>query len=264
MIGTAFFRPPLVFGLHVNWDHDLEAGHPMKRRAHLIEDCQVCPHRGLSVLCDVAGEDLDAFQKIKRTLSYEPHQAVFYEGHSCLGFYLLCQGKVKLTRSSSRGQRQIVGILVGSELIEKHAFRERAVHEATCETMERSQICLIEKEPYLALVRRNPDLAIKLIQLLSGELGVHLDHLDQFTFKTARERLAGLLLDLAERFGKPAGNDVVLGIDLKREELAEMAGVTAETTIRLLGAFRDEGLVNVNGRAITLVNRDRLARIARI
>lgn len=235
----------------------------MKRKLDLIEDCGTCPHRGLSVLCDVAGEDLDAFQRIKRTLSYEPHQTVFYEGHACLGFYLLCRGKVKLTRSSSRGQRQILGILEGSELIEKHAFRERAVHEATCETMEPSQVCLIEKEPYLALLRRNGDLAIKLIQLLSSELGVNMDQLDRFTFKTARERLAALLLDLAERFGKTVGDQVALGLVLKREEIAEMAGVTVETVIRLLGSFREEGLVKVEGRSITVLNRDRLARIAR-
>ncbi|WP_447972040.1 Crp/Fnr family transcriptional regulator [Nitrospira sp. Kam-Ns4a] len=236
----------------------------MKRRADLIEDCQRCPHHGVSVLCDVTGSELAEFQKSKRTLSYEPHQTVFYEGHACLGFYLLCRGKVKLTRSSSRGQRQIVGILDGSVLIEKHAFRERAVHEVTCETLEQSQICLIEKEPYLALVRRNGDLALKLIQLLSNELGANMDQLDRFTFKTARERLAALLLDLAERFGKPAGDSIALTIALKREELAELAGVTVETAIRLLGAFRAEGLVTVDGRAITLLNRDRLVRIARL
>ncbi|MBI4400500.1 MAG: Crp/Fnr family transcriptional regulator [Nitrospirae bacterium] len=237
----------------------------MKRKPSLmIEDCGTCGVRGKSVLCDLAGQDLAAFQKIKRTIQYEPHQTIFYEGHACLGLYLLCAGKVKLTRSSARGQRQIVRILDGGELIEKHAFRDGALHEVTCETLERSQICLIEKEPYLALIQRNPQLAIKLIQLLSSELGMHMDQLDQFTFKTARERLAGLLLELGDRFGKKAGNEVLVGITLKREEVAEMAGVTVETVIRLLGAFRDEGLVGIDGRVITLLRPDRLARIARL
>jgi CRP/FNR family transcriptional regulator len=235
----------------------------MKRKPCLIEDCGTCGHRSKSVLCDLAGDDLAAFEKIKRSLQYEPHQTIFYEGHACLGLYLLCAGRVKLTRSSARGQRQIVRILEGGELIEKHAFRDRALHEVTCETLEPSQICLIEKEPYLALIRHNPELALKVIQLLSSELGMHMDQLDQFTFKTARERLAGLLLELGDRFGKKAGEKVLVGITLKREEVAEMAGITVETVIRLLGAFRDEGLVNIDGRAITLLSPDRLARIAR-
>ena len=235
----------------------------MKRKTVLIENCESCPQRAKSTLCDLAGDQLGVFQKIKRSLQFEPHQTIFYEGHACLGLYLLCEGKVKLTRSSSRGQRQIVRILDGGELIEKHAFREGALHEVTCETLEPSQICLIEKEPYLALIRHNSDLALKVIQLLSNELGMHMDQLDQFTFKTARERLAGLLLELSDRFGKKVGKDIQVGIKLKREEVAEMAGITVETAIRLLSSFRDEGLVDLDGRVITLLNQDRLARIAR-
>ncbi len=236
----------------------------MKRRPCLIENCETCSLRARAILCDLAGGDLAAFQKIKRSLQYEPHQIVFYEGHVCLGLYLLCSGKVKLTRSSARGQRQIVRILDAGEVIEKHAFGDKALHEVTCETIEPSQVCLIEKEPYLDLIRRNSTLALKVIQLLSNELGMHMDQLDQFTFKTARERLAGLLLELGNRFGHKAGEGVLVGITLKREEVAEMAGVTVETVIRLLGTFRDEGLVSVDGRSITLLNPDRLARIAKL
>jgi CRP-like cAMP-binding protein len=90
-----------------------------------------------------------------------------------------------------------------------------------------------------------------------------MDQLDQFTFKAARERLAGLLLELGDRFGKKCGDKVQVGLTLKREEIAEMAGVTVETAIRLLSVFRDEGLLTINGRAITLLSPDRLARIAR-
>jgi CRP-like cAMP-binding protein len=72
-----------------------------------------------------------------------------------------------------------------------------------------------------------------------------------------------LLLELGERFGKNIGDGVLVGICLKREELAEMAGVTVETVIRLLSAFRDEGLIRVEGRTMTLLNVERLSRIAR-
>lgn len=235
----------------------------MKRKPCFIEDCGTCTLRAKSVLCDLAGGDLAAFQKIKRSLQYESRQTVFYEGHFCLGLYLLCAGRVKLTRSSARGQRRIVRILEAGEVIEKHAFGEKAIHEVTCETIEPSQICVIEKEPYLALIRRNGDLALKVIQLLSNELDMHMDQLDEFTFKTARQRLAGLLLDMSGQFGRKTGEGSLVVPTLKREEVAEIAGVTIETVIRLLGALRDEGLVRIDGRTITLLNPDRLARIAR-
>ncbi|TSA00993.1 MAG: Crp/Fnr family transcriptional regulator [Nitrospiraceae bacterium] len=235
----------------------------MKRKPCLIENCDTCTFRGKAVVCDLEGDDLAEFQNIKHSLSYESQQTVFYEGHLCLGLYLLCAGKVKLTRSSARGQRQIVRILGPGELIEKQAFGERALHEVTCETLEPSQVCVIDKERYLAVIHRNPQLAIKLIQLLSNELRVNMGQLDQFTFQTARARLAGLLLELDNRFGIKSADRVQVGLTLKREEVAEMAGITVETAIRLLSVFRDEGLLTIDGRAITLLNPDRLARIAR-
>ena len=235
----------------------------MKQKPCLTEHCDTCALRGKAVLCDLAGDDLAEFRNIKHSLDYEPRQTVFYEGHVCVGLYLLCRGKVKLTRSSARGQRQIVQILGAGELIEKQAFGERALHEVTCETLEPSQVCVIDKERYLAVIHRSPQLAIKLIQLLSNELRVNMEQLDQFTFQTARARLAGLLLELDDRFGKQCVGQAQVGLTLKREEVAEMAGITVETAIRLLNVFRDEGLLTIDGRAITLLNPDRLARIAR-
>jgi CRP/FNR family transcriptional regulator len=236
----------------------------MKRKPFFTEDCENCGRRGRTVLCDLAGDKLAAFQLIKHTLYFEPRQTVFYEGHASLGFYVLCAGRVKLTRCSAGGQRQIVRLLDGGEAIEKQAFRDQAVHEVTCETMAPSQICVIEREPYLALVRQNSELAFKVIRLLSCEVGRQMDQLDRFAFLTARQRFAGLLLELGK--GREGGEDGArpVGIALKRGEVAEMAGVAVETAIRLLGAFREEGLVQVDGRQITLLKPERLARIARI
>jgi CRP-like cAMP-binding protein len=232
----------------------------MKRKPCLTENCDTCTLRTQAVLCNLEGEDLEEFQHIKRSLDYESRQTVFYEGNLCLGLYLLCAGKVKLTRSSARGQRQIVRILGAGELIEKQAFGERALHEVT---LEPSQVCVIDRDRYLAVIHRNPQLAIKLIQLLSNEHGVNMDQLDQFTFQSARERLAGLLLELGDRFGKKGADQIQVGVTLKREEIAEMAGITVETAIRLLSVFRNEGVLTIDGRAITLLKPDRLARIAR-
>lgn len=235
----------------------------MARHTSITSGCGLCELRGGSVLCNLQAADLASLERITHRFHYGPRDTVFYEGHACLGLYLLSAGKVKLTRSSARGQRHIVRIVEPGHLLETHAFRPHATHLATCETLEASQICLIERDGYETLVRRDPQLAINLIQLLSGEVGRQQDDVDAFTFQSARERLAALLLELGRRFGEGAGETLDLRLALKREELAELLGVTAETTIRLLSAFRAEGLVHLDGRAITLLNRGRLARIAR-
>ncbi len=231
-------------------------------RAEQAGSCEACSHRSQAVVCDLAGADLAAFQKIRHTFHYQAHQTIFYEGHHCLGLYVLCAGRVKLTRSSARGQRQIVGLLDAGEVIEKHAFQEQVVHEVTCETLEPSEICLIEREPYLALARRDGELAVKLIRFLSHELGRNMEQVDTLAFKSARQRVAGVLADLGERFGRKTAGGLLIDLKLKREELAEMAGVTVETLIRQVGALRDQGLLSVDAKTLILRDVPTLDKIA--
>lgn len=225
--------------------------------------CECCTCRSASVLCNLPASSLASLTRITHRFHYGPRETVFYEGHACLGLYLLSAGKVKLTRSSVRGERHIVRILTAGQLLETHAFQKGALHLVTCETLEASQICLIEREGYVALVRQDPQLAVDLIQLLSGELQRQQTERDSLLFQSARERLATLLLELVRRFGREIGDTVELQLALSREELAELLGVTMETAIRLLSAFRSEGLVHLKGRTITVLNQGRLARIAR-
>ncbi|MCC6967085.1 MAG: Crp/Fnr family transcriptional regulator [Nitrospira sp.] len=214
-------------------------------------------------LFNLEGDDLAIFQRIKIPLLYKANQVVFYEGHASVGLYMLCAGKVKLTRSSTKGQRLIIGILDAGDIIEKDAFGDDAIHQVTCETLEPCKICLIERKPYLELIKRNGGLAIKLIELLSAEVRSYIKQLDDFTFKSARERLAAMLLELAQRFGCRDDAGVSIGMSLKREELAEMTGITPETLARLLSTFQVEKLLTVNRRTITLTNITRLSHIAR-
>lgn len=236
----------------------------MRDQACAKSRCQDCALRARSVLCDLPDVSLAEWDRMTHRFGYGPRETVFYEGHACLGLYLLSGGKVKLTRSSSRGQRHIVRIVEAGCLIEPHTFRSGTTHLVTCETLEPSQICLIERTAYLAMIQRAPSVAVNLIHLLSGELERRQEAADGQTFKSAKERLAALLLELGQRFGEGAGERVEVQLTLKREEIAELLGVTAETAIRLLGTFRDEGLISFEGRAITLLNQTRLARIAHL
>ena len=78
----------------------------------------------------------------------------------------------------------------------------------------------------------------------------------------ARSRLAGLLLDLGRRHGKPTAAGMTCPLSLSRAELGAMIGLTPETTMRLLSEFRGEGIVLTDGRTLTLTQPDRLEGLA--
>lgn len=229
-----------------------------------ITDCETCPNRESSDICEIVPSSEEPVGLVKRRAMYQPGQSVFYEGHVALGLYILCQGRVKLTRLNRKGQQRLVGILGSGQLLEKQAFQEQSVHQVTCEVLEPSQVCLLDRTHFLSFLKDHGDAAVKLIQVLSKEMTEVVDAADQFAFTPSRERLARLVLELSERFGTQDSAGIRITLKLKREDLAQMIAVTVETVVRLLRDFQTSGLILVQGRELTLLNVDRLTKIANI
>ena len=227
-----------------------------------IPDCESCPNREFSDICDIVPPTEEPFGLIKRRAMYQPGQHVFYEGHVALGLYILCQGKVKLTRLNRKGQQRLVGILESGQLLEKQAFQDQPIHQVTCEALEPSQVCLLDRITFLSFLKDHGELAVKLVQVLSKEMTAVVNSADQFAFTPARARLARLLLELSERFGEKASEGIRIVLKLKREDLAQMAAVTVETAVRILRDFQELGLVLMQGRELTILKIERLQKIS--
>lgn len=227
-----------------------------------IPECEACPNRESSDICQLVPFVEEPFGLIKRRAMYQAGQFVFYEGHVALGLYILCQGRVKLTRLNRKGQQRLVDILGAGQLLEKQAFQEQPVHQVTCEVLEPSQVCLLDRTSFLSFLKEHGALAVKLVQVLSKEMRTVLNAADQFAFTPARERLARLLLELSDRFGEHDDAGIRITIKLKREDLAQMMAVTVETLVRLLRDFQEDHLITVHGRELKIMNADRLTKIA--
>jgi CRP-like cAMP-binding protein len=208
----------------------------------VIPECEFCPNRQVSDICQIVLPVKENSGIIKRRAMYRSGQFVFYEGHAALGLYILCHGRAKLTRLNRKGQQRLVGIVNSGQLLEKDAFQEHSVHQVTCEILESSQVCLLDRTSFLSFLKEH----------------------DQLAFTPARERLAGLLLELGNRFGQQEDAGIRITLHLKREDLAQMVAVTVETVVRLLYDFQNAQLIEVNRRELILVNTNRLAAIAGI
>lgn len=139
-----------------------------------IPECEACPNRESSDICQLVPSVEKPFGLIKRRAMYQAGQFVFYEGHVALGLYILCQGRVKLTRLNRKGQQRLVGILDTGQLLEKQAFQEQPVPQVTCEVLEPSQICLLDGTSFLSFLKEHGELAVKLVQVLRKEMTAEL------------------------------------------------------------------------------------------
>jgi CRP/FNR family transcriptional regulator len=224
--------------------------------------CKLCSHRNTSVFSGLNDDDLDAFCGLKLVHHYKKDQRVFYEGEPNLGISILCSGKIKLSRSSNFGRRQILGIVDPCGFLEEKDLFLSERHSVSAEAMEDSVVCFIKKESFLEFLKLNPEVALKLIEQLSRELEQAEERIEALAALDVRKRVAGLLLKLAARYGRATPDGRLIEVALTREEIAEMIGTTQETVIRVLGGFRKERLIGNSKRHLLLLNDERLKKIA--
>jgi len=178
------------------------------------------------------------------------------------GFYCVQSGIVKIYKTGFDGKEQIIRFAKRGDLI---GYRSVVSNEPACTTtqvIEESIMCHIPTNILLLLIKTNGNFAVELMKLTCKELGEANSYITDIAQKTVKERLAEILIHLDGEFGQD--NEGVLMIFLTREELSNIVGTATESIIRLLSEFKNDGLINLNGRKIKILDRPGLKYIANI
>ncbi len=224
--------------------------------------CKVCPYRGQSVFSGLSDGRLDEFCGLKLVNHYKKDQRIFYEGEPNMGLFILCSGKVKLSRTAPSGKRQIVDMMGPCGLLDEKDLFLRDQRTVTAEAIEDCLVCFIKKSDFIEFLKLNSPVAIKIIERLSEQLERAEEKIEALTVMEAKQRLADLLLRLGGRYGKETPEGRLVEIPLTREEIAEIMGATQETVIRILSKFKKDEIVKEVGKRTLLLNEDRLKAIA--
>lgn len=230
----------------------------------LKPDCNACSARFLGVLCNLEGQALEECNQHKTTNHYGKGQIIFYEGNQAYGFYCIFSGRVKLYKAGVDGHQQIVRLAGPGDILGYRCLFANEPYSATAEALEDATICCIDKNAFFPLIAKNPQFALGIIKKLSKELRDAEELATSMAHRSVRERMAELLLMLKETYGKPAKTGVRIDLELSREEMAEMIGVTQETAIRMLSEFKKDGYIEMKNRVITVLNPKALLQTANI
>ncbi|MBI4209076.1 MAG: Crp/Fnr family transcriptional regulator [Deltaproteobacteria bacterium] len=226
--------------------------------------CQTCASRGTSVFCDVTEEHAREIDRSKTTNSYKPYQVIFYEGNEPFGVFCVNSGKVKIYKMDTNGHQQIVRLSGAGDIIGYRSLLSNEPYHATAETLEEATICFFDKKTFFHVLETHPTTAFHVMGLLARDLRHAEQQMASIAHKNVRERLAELLLVFRVKYGEKAKKGIRLNISLSREELAELIGTTQESVIRLISEFKQDGLIDVQGREITLLDLPRLLSTANL
>lgn len=224
--------------------------------------CHDCPIKGIGIFSSLCSEDLRKVKDLTHQNVYKKRQIIFHEDNPCQGFYILRSGRAKLIKSSRTGRQHIIKLVNPAGIMGADAVFENGPYAFTAEAMEDSEICFISKEEFLRYIREQPGVALRIMSVLSEELRTARSQMIDMALKDAREKMAGLLLSLADEYGNTKDDGIILGVLLTRGELAEMIGVSQETAIRLLSEFKENGMIRTHRRQITILHEGKVRMIA--
>lgn len=134
-------------------------------------------------------------------------------------------------------------------------------YAATAVVMEDATVCSVPRDIFFNLVSTDAKLSTRIMQLLTSELKMAEERIVDIAHKSVKERLAETLLLLVEKFGTKE-DGISLDIRLTREELANMIGTATESVIRLLADLKKQGLIDLEGKVIKIIDRKALIKLA--
>lgn len=188
---------------------------------------------------------------------------LFVEGQAAQGIYLLCQGRIKLSTSSSCGRKLILRIVEPGEVLGLSATVSNIPYEVTAEAIEPCQTSFVQREEFLQFLSRHKDACFNVARHLSRYCGKAYTQIRALGLShSAAEKLAKLLLDWCDRDGSEIEHGINLKLMLTHEEIAGMIGTSRETVSRVLSDFKSKQIVNVKGSHLTVLNKTALQALA--
>ena len=217
-----------------------------------------CQIRENSLFTTLTERQLNNFKDSISFFTYKKREVIYMEGDECRGIYIIRKGRVKLVLSSSTGKEQIIKILNPGDLIGFEVFCDMERFTNTATVMDDAELCYISRENFFNILEKEPGIARKLIIAMGKELNHAYERIGSLGLLNAREKLAHLLYTLAEEYGVKKDGGISLNLKLSRLEIAELLGITQETSIRLLKSFKEEGILDIKRKEIIIKAPDRL------
>ncbi len=233
----------------------------MKNVKLKFEDCEWASN---PIFEKLLPSEIQLIEENKVCNIYKKSQAIFHEGNPPLGLYCVHEGNVKVFKTGVDGREQIVRMAKKGDIIGYRALIGKEIYTATASAIVDSKICFIEKQVFFDIINSNQEMLWAMMRLLAHELHAAEDFLADMAQKTVRERLAEVLILLKNKYGCQEVDDETLNVILSRDELASIVGTATETLIRHLSDFKDEGVIQVKGRKIKIVDSEKLIGIANI
>jgi len=176
---------------------------------------------------------------------------LFREGDAAEGFYVAQKGAINVHRVSPTGKEQTIYVFRPGESFAEAAIATKQGYPANARAVEASTVVLVPKAPFLDLLGRRPDLALRMLGSMSQHLRVLVGLIEDMTLKDVETRFLNWVLKRV-----PAGVNGAATVELgtTKRVLAAELGTSSETLSRTFAKLRDDGLMDVGAKELEMAD----------
>ena len=222
-----------------------------------------CLEGNLSLLKGLNQKEKETLVQHHTYAQYRKGEFLLKDGEMPHGLICLSSGKVKVFKEGVGGREQILRMVRPQGFIGYRAIFADSPYYASAIAIEDSAICIFEKDCFIKIVRRNPDLALMLIKTFADELGFSNNRTVSLTQKHIRGRLAESLLVLRDTYGFE-NDGKTIRVYLSREDIANLSNMTTSNAIRTLSNLASEEIISLEGRKIMILDPHKLEKISEL
>jgi CRP-like cAMP-binding protein len=213
----------------------------------------------VSAFFSMAREQKD-FQKLSENRpvrSFKKKDLIFMEGQSPNDLYFIEKGLVKTYKVNYDGKELITGIHKEGDFLGYVPLLEERPYNENAEVLKETRISIIPKSDFLTLIYSSKDVARKFIKMLSNNLEETENRLIDIAYQSVRQRVADALLKINSKLQD--GKDHL--ITVTRRDISNIVGTATESLNRTLADFKDEGLIEITGEGLKVINKSKLEKL---
>jgi CRP/FNR family transcriptional regulator, cyclic AMP receptor protein len=191
------------------------------------------------------------------TRAYRKGQIIFLEEETGNYMYLVLAGKVKVSKSGTGGKETILAIHRTGDFFGEMSLLDGKTAPATVSAMEDSKIISLSGADFHKYLLHNEKVMLQIIHVLCARLR-QVWQTQSLSSSTADARIRMGIYQLAKRHGIRDAHGTIIDLKITHQELAEMVGTSRETVTRVLAHLREQGIIEINQRRMTLINPEAL------
>ena len=202
---------------------------------------------------------IDQVAALASRRSYENAAVVFLRGDPGDALYGVVTGRVRISASAPGGKEVFLNVMEPGDAFGEIALLDGEPRTASATTLSPTQLIVIRREHFVELLRREPKLAVHLIELLCKRVRWTSQLMEDTTLLSAHAQLAKRLLSLASMHGRasPTGTKLTLS----QEELAQFLGLSRQAVNKHLQTWKGKGWISLGRGSVTVINERALRNL---